>query len=277
MMMLASLYNQTNKDKQAIPIYKKILELTGDNPSVKRQLGMSLVDAGEFKEAIQLLGDLVEESPDDGVAQVQLGRALLGARQIPKAIESLKSALKENPNNLEAEFYLGTCYERSGNPAEAAKIFAGLLEKTRTQSGEYPDDQKSNRAVFQQHLASAYQDLGENDKAIAVYEAMVKESPAHNPYHTFLLINAYRVNRQLDKALALAKLEFEKNPKDPQITLVYARTLADVGKSNQGAEILQKLLQAEPSNLDIYVNLSQIYLQGKRYSDAEKILRRAQG
>ena len=48
MMMLASLYNQTNKDKQAIPIYKKILQLTGDNPGVKRQLGMSLVDAGEF-------------------------------------------------------------------------------------------------------------------------------------------------------------------------------------------------------------------------------------
>ena len=49
------------------------------------------------------------------------------------------------------------------------------------------------------------------------------------------------------------------------------------GKANQGAEILQKLIQARPSNLDLYVNLSQIYLQAKRYSDAEKILRRAQG
>ena len=44
----------------------------------------------------------------------------------------------------------------------------------------------------------------------------------------------------------------------------------------EGAEILQKMLQADPSNIDIYVNLSQIYLQGKKYSEAEKILRRAE-
>ncbi len=50
----------------------------------------------------------------------------------------------------------------------------------------------------------------------------------------------------------------------------------DAGKHNQGAEILHKLLQLDASNLDIYMNLSQIYLQGKRFSDAEKVLRRAQ-
>ena len=58
--------------------------------------------------------------------------------------------------------------------------------------------------------------------------------------------------------------------------MVYARTLGDAGKHNQGAEILHKLLQLDASNLDIYMNLSQIYLQGKRFSDAEKVLRRAQ-
>jgi Tfp pilus assembly protein PilF len=36
------------------------------------------------------------------------------------------------------------------------------------------------------------------------------------------------------------------------------------------------MLQADPSNVDIYVNLSQIYLQGKKYADAEKILQRAE-
>ena len=277
MMMLAGLYSQTNKDKEAIPIYKKILKLTGDSPNVKRQLGMSLVDAGEFQEAIQVLEDLVEESPEDSVALTQLGRARLGAQQTTKAIENFKSALQQNPNNLEAEFYLGTCYERSGNPAEAAKIFAGLLEKTKSPTGDHAEDQKSNRAVFQQHLASAYQEMGENEKAIALYEAMVKESPEPKSYQMFLLINAYRVNRQLDKALALAKQQYDANPKDAQIALVYARSLSDSGKTNQGAEILQKMLQADPSNLDIYVNLSQIYLQGKRYSEAEKIIHRAQG
>ena len=30
-----------------------------------------------------------------------------------------------------------------------------------------------------------------------------------------------------------------------------------------------------PKNLDLYINLSQIYIQAKRFGDAEKVLRRA--
>lgn len=275
MMMLASLYSQTNRDKEAIPIYKKILKLTGDNPTVQRQLGSSLVDAGQFEDAIRILEPMVQAAPSDTAALTQLGRARLGARQIPKAIESFKAVLEQNPSDPEAEFYLGACYEQGGDPAEAAEIFSRLLEQTKSPTGEYSEEQRNNRALFQQHLASAYQDMGENEKAVAIYEVLVKEDP-ENSRHLFLLINAYRVNHQTEKALALAKEHFERNPKDIQIGLVYARTLGDAGKHNQGAEILHKLLQLDASNLDIYMNLSQIYLQGKRFSDAEKVLRRAQ-
>jgi tetratricopeptide (TPR) repeat protein len=276
MMLLATLYSKLKKDKEAIPLYKKLLQLTGDNLSVKRQLGASLVDTGEFDEAVAILEAVVEADPQDKDSLVLLGRAQLGARQTTKAIESFKSALDANPKSLEAEFYLGTAYEQSGNSAEAVKVFARLLEQTRSLSGEYSEEQKANRAVFQQHLASAYQDLGEHEKAISIYEEMVKGETAPNPRLVFLLINAYRVNRQLEKALILGKQHFDKNSSETPIALVYARTLADAGKTNQGAEILQKLIQADPSNLDLYVNLSQIYLQAKRYTDAEKILRRAQ-
>jgi pentatricopeptide repeat protein len=275
-MLLATLYSKLKKDKEAIPLYKKLLQLTGDNLSVKRQLGASLVDTGDFDEAVAILEAVVEADPQDKDSLVLLGRAQLGARQTAKAIESFKSALEANPKSFEAEFYLGTAYEQSGDSAEAVKIFARLLEQTRSLSGEYSEEQKANRAVFQQHLASSYQDLGEHEKAISIYEEMVKAETEPNPRLVFLLINAYRVNRQLEKALALGKQHFDKNSSETPIALVYARTLADAGKANQGVEILQKLIQADPSNLDLYVNLSQIYLQAKRYMDAEKILRRAQ-
>jgi Tfp pilus assembly protein PilF len=35
------------------------------------------------------------------------------------------------------------------------------------------------------------------------------------------------------------------------------------------------MLQANPSNIDIYVNLSQVYLQSRKYAEAERILQRA--
>src|SRR5262249_876122 len=152
-------------------------------------------------------------------------------------------------------FYLGTAYEMTGDAAEAAKIFSTLLEKTQKPRGDYSDGEKTNRALFQQHLASAYQEMGETEKAIAIYEALVKEDPVKNARQVFLLINAYRVSRQLDKALQLGKQHFEKNPKDTSIGMVYARALADSGKPKEGADVLNRLISAEPANLDLYVNL----------------------
>jgi len=275
LMALASMYTQAKMEKDAILIYRKILSLSGENVAVKRQLGLSLIDAAEFTEAAEVLNQVVQAVPEDAFAWTQLGRAYLGSRQYAKAIESLESALKRNPGNPEAQFYLGVSHEQSGNQPEAIRIFTGLLDQTQNPSGNYAADAKSNRAVFKQHLASSYQDLGEHEKAIAIYEELAREAPAADHQFTFMLINAYRINRQLDKALGLGRSEFEKTPNDVALGIVYARTLADAGKANQGAEILNRLVKQDPANPDLYVNLSQVYIQGKRYADAERVLRRA--
>jgi tetratricopeptide (TPR) repeat protein len=271
LMMLATLYGRTKHNKEAIPLYRKILELTGDNPGIKRQLANSMVEAEEYDDAVEILKDLTSAAPGDREARIMLGRAQIGARQFDEAVELLKSLVEDSSGDIEAEFYLATAYEQSGKSKEAAEIFTRLLQST-----DSSEEQKANRPVFEQHLAAVYQDMGEHEKAIALYEEMLKNQPEPRPGLVFMLINAYRVNRQLDKALNVGKQYYEKNPKDVNIGLVYARALADAGKTREAADLLLKLLQSDPSNIDIYVNLSQVYLQGKRFSDAERVLRRAE-
>ncbi len=270
---LATLLTRLNKDKEAIPVYRKLLELTGENATVKRQLASSLLEVEEYNEALKLLQDLTKSSPGEASLRILLGRAQIGAHQLPDAIKTFKSVLESNPGLLEAEFYLGTAYEQNSQLPDAAKIFAGLLAKTKDGGSE---EDRANRVVFQQHLAADYQEMGENGKAVAIYEDMLKKEATPNPKVVFFLINAYRINRQLDKAISLGREQYEKNPTDTNIGLVYARALADAGKTKEGAELLNRMLQRDPSNVDIYVNLSQVYLQGKKYGDAEKVLRRAE-
>ncbi|MBZ5499014.1 MAG: tetratricopeptide repeat protein [Acidobacteriia bacterium] len=270
MAMLAGLYAKAKREKEAIPLYRKIIELTGGSPELKRQLASTLLDAQEFTEATGLLGELAKDDPQDTSVRVMMARAQVGARQFAEAIENLKSLVASDPDNIEALFYLGAAYEQASQPAEAVKIFGKLVDQAKGGS----DELKNNMAVFQQNLAASYQDMGEYQKAIAIYEEMVKSDPSPHTY--FLLINAYRIDKQYDKALSLGKPQFEKNPKDDNLALVYARTLADSGKTKEGAEILDKMLQSKPSNLDIYINLSQIYVQARRFGEAEKVLRRAE-
>jgi tetratricopeptide (TPR) repeat protein len=270
--MLAVLYSKQNKNKEAIPLYRKLQELTGNNLNVSRDLAAALVENGEYADAIKILDEIAQNPSlaNDPNIQLLRGKALFGLRKYPDALSALQSVGDEDMNALEARFYAGRVYEETGKYGDAVTVFTGLLERSSVNS----EEMRNNRFVFQQHLAANYLEMGNHNKAIAVLQEMAKTDPKRaNPQ----LLNAYRVSRQFDKALPFGKALYEKDTGDIEVCLIYARTLADAGKSKDGADILSRLLQANPENIDIYVNLSQMYLQDRRYADAEKILRRAEG
>jgi len=247
----------------------KVAKLNVDqNPAVSRQLAESLIETGAYDEAIEVLEKLLKASPGDRGARITLGRAQIGRRDFSKAIENLESIVAADPDALDAQFYLGVAYEQSGKLQEAAKIFSQLVNIAPAHS----EEAQSNRLQFQQRLAATYMEMGEYEKAIAIYQDIVRTDPRMN----LQLINAYRVDRQYDKALALGKQQYEKDPADIPMAILYALTLADAKRAGDGAEILLKLLQSNPDNIDIYVNLSQVYLQDKKFAEAERILRRAE-
>jgi tetratricopeptide (TPR) repeat protein len=268
--LLAQMYSKAKREKDAIPLYQKIVELTGGTPELKMKLASALLDEGQSDKALAMLRQMSQSDPQDPSIRLLLSRALVAERQFADAIENLKSIVADDPGDIEAQFCLGNAYEQSGEGAEAVKIFSRLIEQSRSGSEEL----KKNLPLFQQHLALSYQDMGDYQKAIAIYEEMAKADPSPRSY--FALINAYRIDRQFDKALSLGKQQYEKNPKEENLALVYARALADAGKVKDGAEVLEKLLPGSPTNLDVYINLSQIYVQAKRFNDAEKVLRRAE-
>ncbi len=272
--LLGQIYTKQNKDKEAIPLYRKLLEVIGSNPQIspgiKQQLATSLIEADQSTEAISLLKDLLKLSPQNSRVRILLGRAQIESRQFQEALNTLQSIVKSDPGSkeaMEAQFYIATVYERRREYAESSKIFENLLQNPELSS----EDGKSNRLLFQQHLAMNYEQLKDQKKVISIYQEIVKDEPKA----VSGLIDAYRIDRQFDKALPLGKLSFEKNPDDIRVAIAYSRTLTDSGKGKEGAEILSKLLQSNPANIDIYIHLSAIFVQDKRYSEAEKLLRGA--
>ena len=267
--LLATVYLKQSKSQEAIPIYKKLLAITGDNAMASRRLASLLIESGENGEALNILTDLAKTAPGDPISQILLGRAQIGLNKYPEAIETLRSVSTNDLSiNMEAQFYLGRAYEENGNREEAIDVFERLLQEMPA-GGEEP---KANRMLFQQRLAANYWEAGEREKAIAVYQEMAKADPKANS----LLLQAYRVDRQFDKALLLGKEQFEKDPANLQMGIEYAQVLSEAGKKRDGTEILNRLLQSNPGEVDLYIALSQLYVQDKRFSDAEKILVRAE-
>jgi tetratricopeptide (TPR) repeat protein len=266
--LLAQIYSSQNKNKEAVLLYRKLLDATGNNVIVRRRLVESLLDAGECKEALAIEQKLIENGSSNSSDSLRLGDAYLCSRDYPEALKAYQSILAENSRDaetqIEAQFGIARTYEESGKHEDAVDELTRLLNKI-------PASDR-RRLRIQERLSANYLKLKEFDKAIAVCLEMVKQTPAAN----LQLLNAYRIARRFDKALTIGKQLLEKDPSNTRMAIIYAQTLADAGKANEGAEVLSKLLQADAQNIDLYIGLSRIYIDHKRFADAETILRRAE-
>ncbi len=301
---LATIYSKLGRYKDAISVLKKLLETTSHKMAVGHDLADLLFKTGEYSETVDVLNDLIEAEPRNKTARILLGRAQIGLRRFPEAIETFQTIIKMNPGDLQARFYLGTAYEQAGKYEDAVNIFLELLKMANT------EEALANRSVFQQHLAASYMEMGEYEKAIAVYQEMIdsdsEESQGSSVIKQHLafafmetgeyqkaidlyqemskadarlnpqLLNAYRISRQFELALPFGKELYDKDPDSILIGLYYAQTLADAGKIEEGANVLSGLLKSNPQEIDLHIALSQVYLQGKRYTEAESILRQAE-
>jgi tetratricopeptide (TPR) repeat protein len=236
--LLGKIYSDLGRTQEAIPVYKKLLHLTEDNQNLKQYLASLLYEEGEYTEACELLEDVLGKDPNNGEAAILLGRIYIEQKQFSKAIGILESVDDKDPNiRKKALFHMGIAYEDDNESSKAIKIFTDLLKET-------PDDteeNRNNRLLFQYHLISIYMKEGKNQQA-----------------------------------LSIAKENYERNPKDLRQGIFYAQTLADAGETDKGLQILNALLESNPSETDLYIYLSQIYAKAKRFREAEKILLQAE-
>ena len=262
LMTLGSIYLSQGKNSEGAEIYKRLFDVSSANAQIMRRLAAVLFDSKDYREAAGVLEKLAEKVRPDRVSQVLLGRCYFEMNRYSDAVAIFTEVLSRVSDDVEARFFLGEAYVRIGRFEDAAKMYKDLLQDRQSQEAF------SNRAIFRERLAGVSVVLENYEEAIALYEEIVKTDPGDG----YKLLEAYRFSERYDKGLALGKELLEKNPDDIRIGIIYARMLADAGKEKEGVKYLTSLLQSQPDNTDIYVNLSEIHRQERRYSDAEKVL-----
>ncbi|MBN2242891.1 MAG: tetratricopeptide repeat protein [Acidobacteria bacterium] len=267
--LLGDIYTRLRRIEEAVPVYRTLARVAEDNLNIKKRLALFLIETGGYEEAAGILYPVVEDDPDNLECRLLLGRAQIGLEENDKAVETLRSIRSGDTDfDLNARFYLGVALKNGGELPEAIKIFTELLDAL-------PPDSKEERAYripFQHQLALSYLENGDYPKSIEQYRQLAEKDPRLN----LELMNVYRLNRDFDEALRIGKLEYEKNPGDLRPGILYAHTLAEAGRVDDGAMVLSDLLESDPSNVDLYVHLSQVYLESKRYSEAEETIRNAE-
>jgi tetratricopeptide (TPR) repeat protein len=269
---LGKTYDQQKDTKDAIAAYRKALELEPDDLDVERKLAGDLQADNQTDQALQAWKDIAAGDPSDAESQLQIAEIYERDGKNDDALAAVKKARELAPDSLDIEFHEGMINDAMGHLDDAAKAYEHLVAGTEHASGQYSDDEKSNYATVLVHLAEIYREQNRPDQAAATYEKMTVLGGDYQEQAYDQEVETWREAHEYTKAVAVAKIAVEKQPKSKDAKLTLARQLADTGHVDEGLALAKGLLQTDPKELEVYYQLSQIYIDLKRWKDASDIL-----
>ena len=180
---LALAYSLMGKNADAIPEYKKTLELKPDLYQAELNLGISLLREKQPAEAVPYLTTAAAQNPKEYRPNYYLAAALLGAGDFAKAEQSYTAALAIDPKSPDAE--LGLAHALAGeNKLEDA---AAHFKKAAELNPAYRDDLLE--------LAAMYETAKQPEQAIAIYQQF-PDNPGAQERLGDLLLKAGQARRR---------------------------------------------------------------------------------
>ncbi len=146
------------KDAEAIPEYRKVLELMPDLYEAHINLGQVLLRSKNPTEALPHLKRAHEQKPTEFRPAYYFAEALFDPGQFAEAIPPYTAAVAADAKNAPAELGLGRTLVRLDKRAEATSHYRKAVEL---------DPQLKS---FLLELAQAHEDKGEVDAAVAIFK-----------------------------------------------------------------------------------------------------------
>jgi cellulose synthase operon protein C len=193
---------------------------------------------------------------DSGESLLASGKALLEKKDLRGAVIQFKNTLQKNPNSAEARFLLGKALLASGDPV------AALVELRKAQELQTPDEQ-----VIPE-IARAMLLVGEESKLIAQYGDLQLKTPLATAELKTSLAAAYAVQRDADKARAVAEEALRNVPGHGPALIVLARLRAIDNDVDGAIALLDNVLKADAANERAGVLKAELLLQGKQDVEA---------
>jgi tetratricopeptide (TPR) repeat protein len=116
------------KPDQAIPQFRKALDIAPGFAEAHNNLGLALDATGNVEEAIAQYRKALEIDPDYGAARNNLGNGLFAKGNLDEAIVQLHKALELIPDSAVVWCNLGSALAQKGNLKEAIAQFRKALE-----------------------------------------------------------------------------------------------------------------------------------------------------
>jgi tetratricopeptide (TPR) repeat protein len=218
---------------EAIPQFRKAIEIRPANVQAHNNLGVALVQAGKLDEGIVQLREVLLNAPDNAEARNNLGDALLRKGSLDEAIAQFRKVLEVNPASAGVQFNLGRALARKGMLDEA-------IEHLQKAAGADP-----GFAPAQYVLGDTFYMRGNIPEALAHWRKGLQlepdDLPALNQTAWVLATCPQASVRNGAEAVGLAERALQlSGGREPAVLDTLAAAYAEVGRFPEAAETARR-------------------------------------
>lgn len=273
--LLGDAYTQTKDLGKAEEAYRKASDLEPGEVSHERGLGQTLMAEEKYPEALTVYERLAELIPDDPDVYLRLGQIYRELHQMDKAEDALVKARQYSPGSLDVMYNEAMLYQAQGRFDDAIRVLSEAVTEVKAQSASMPSRKRFLSVLYQQ-LGQLYRDTQNYNAAVNTYEELGHLGDDEDRRARLLIMDTYRMAKDLPKAIAAGKEAVAKYPKDPEIRSNYALLLGETAQTDDAVKLLRSQLTGNASDRDTYLNIAQIFERARRYKDAEQSARSAE-
>jgi tetratricopeptide (TPR) repeat protein len=232
--------------KDAIPLYRKALEMNPNVPGLRFNLGLALFKDGQLKDAIPEFSALLKAAPPDSAeAQrltILLGMSRYGLAEYAEAVPFLKQAAANDPQNLPLRLALAhSCLWSKQNQC-VMDVYHEILNLN------------AESAEADMLAGEALDEMKDNEGSTKMFRAAVKANPKEPNVH-FGLGYLLWTQKQYPEAATEFQAELANDPGHAQAMLYLGDTYLQLNKPEEARPLLQKAIELDSSlwlaNLDL--------------------------
>jgi tetratricopeptide (TPR) repeat protein len=273
--LLGGAYTQQKDWPKAEQAYQQAVEQDPDEPSHRQGLAEALIEQQKYAQALEQYKKLAELEPGTADNYVRMAELYRRLGQFDQAKTSILRAKELAPGNLQVLYNEALLYEDQGQYGDAIRILTDAIAGMKAQPGANSGNSNAI-AILYERLGHVYTQAQNYPEAIETFQQMAKLGPDAQKQAELLLIETYREDRQIDRAIAEAKKALAAAPKDPNLTVTLAMLYGEKTDAREATRLLQGLLQGGANDQQIYVDLAQVEERSKQYPEAEKSAEKAE-
>ena len=292
---MGSIYSQLREHKQAIDLFKRALEMGGDEmeEEIYLEIALEYENMDRFDKAIETLQEALTKTPDNETLLYELAYCFETADRTAECIEYYLAFLETHPFSFPAWYNLGNAYQKLEQLEESIEAYDYCIAIQGDFAPAYynkahalfkMDKYAEAIAVFEEtyayeppqapiycHIGECFEKMEEFDKALFYY----RKSIQNDEYYADAYLGIGMVmdlQGKTPEAISYIERAIELEPENPDYHLFLVEVLKKVGHLAEAEAITETLVVRFPDNEDVWLDHSDLFFVQKNYNQAIAVI-----